>query len=1065
MSSKLKCGVVTKRGGVKTAVVEMAALEPRVLFAQTPAAPRPGTLGAAFDGSERAVLLARLNNLPGDTYTLLQNNLDQKKIGAFDENLLAYMDSRSYGQFHWDHHDTGDYVSYIADRYGSGFAAGQADSVTDARKFPEQSAESDYSVQLPADVTWNGLGKSSNPEFIHALNRHDWWTNLAESYRLTDDTKYSQELSYELADWSAENPTNDAPAGWAQNDKDAWFFDTAIRADAWLWSYQTMLGSPGWSGADNSLMLYKLVQQGDYLYANAGQNTNYASNRTFSVGRTLTELALVLPEVDKTADWQVAGNAVVFRSMDAQLYDDGSHVEQSPGYTDNLIGDLVEFRQLETFNGADWPDVYQLGGGKTIQPKLRLTNAVDSLWQTLSPNGQRPAIGDTYRKSSYGSFLKAELVQGETRWPDASAEPRDVWLFGPTTIDPYVNQPDPTSLGNRGTTYSLADSGNYILRSSNSSSARQINFDAGPKGGTHGHFDLLSFELSGYGKPLISDAGLYKYDDSASRNFAISTKAHNTIGVADLNTGWLEGAGNPSILTSGIQSVAGGYMISASHQGYQAIDGAPVVGRSLWFDGDATMVIVDFAEATVGRNFETGFLIPGTNTGRDLANGVIYSKNSSGNVRIETLLRPGQQAGYSTNGVFVSNSSSDVAAPATRFYVQALNTTYTAIATVITTGAGAGTAPPADVTWTTAPTAPGQSAVLNVNGTDITFAAPQFARTGQNGASRGTYNDIAYDAAGKLHAVWYDRDDDHLKYAVRTTSGVWSTIQTIDAGPFAGLYPSLDIDGNNRPGVAYFDGNNGDLRYAYLSADVNAWQVQTIDSAGSVGLYPSLSFSRNNGAVISYYNRTKGDLRLATAQTDGFAIQTLDSTGDVGRFSSLLLDPNRPDSSKYAVGYEDTTHASYKYAIQYRDTWRYDTIDQTMTIAGGYLDLSFYDSGTTSDRYKPAASYYDAGNTALKFAYKTGGTEQTVWKNETVNDKKVQGLYTQLYFEGAKPRVLYFDRTNNQALFAYSTGLGKGWSFSSLGTGGREIHISPFNGGYAYSSLDESVGLMKVYPL
>ena len=51
----------------------------------------------------------------------------------------------------------------------------------------------------------------------------------------------------------------------------------------------------------------------------------------------------------------------------------------------------------------------------------------------------------------------------------------------------------------------MTDSGNYIMRSGADANARQLSFRAGPKGGQHGHFDELSFELSGYGSVLLAD--------------------------------------------------------------------------------------------------------------------------------------------------------------------------------------------------------------------------------------------------------------------------------------------------------------------------------------------------------------------------------------------------------------------------------------------------------------------------------------------------------------------------------------------------------------------------------
>src|SRR5439155_23149564 len=193
-----------------------------------------------------------------------------------------------------------------------------------------------------------------------------------------------------------------------------------------------------------------------------------------------------------------------------------------------------------------------------------------------------------------------------------------------------LGAPVSPSLPNRGSTYSMPQSGYYVMRSGSDSNARQIIFDAGPTGGLHGHFDLLNFELSGYGKPLISDPGLYKYDTSARRNWAVSTPAHNTINVDGASHAALEGVGNPGISSSTISSVAGGYQITASHRGYQGLAGAPVVGRSIWYDGDETMLIVDWGEATSSHTFSTSFLLPTTNTSRDLAAGWIMTNNAGG---------------------------------------------------------------------------------------------------------------------------------------------------------------------------------------------------------------------------------------------------------------------------------------------------------------------------------------------------------------------------------------------------------------------------------------------------
>ena len=233
-------------------------------------------------------------------------------------------------------------------------------------------------------------------------------------------------------------------------------------------------------------------------------------------------------------------------------------------------------------------------------------------------------------------------------------------------------------------------------------------------------------------------------------------------------------------------------------------------------------------------------------------------------------------------------------------------------------------------------------------------------------------------------------------------------------------------------------------------------------------MYPSLAFSRNNGPVISFYNRTQSALELAQSQSSGFSITVIDSANDVGRFSSLTLDPNRPDASKWAIGYEDTTHGNYKFALQglfnggSQVNGYTNYVVDDLSEGGGYVSMAYYDTGVNgAERYKPAMSYYDAGNSALRWAWSTDAGSD--WQAQTIVSAKVQGLYTNLLFDSTgKTNIFYYDRTDNEAMWAVQK---KGvWTIAALRPGGREMHISEDSAGdIAYSSLNESTGQLNVY--
>jgi|GEM_PF-2381931 len=1065
---------------------ELSPLEARVFLTSTPASPRPETLGSALDKGERQVIVDRFDN------NAAQQSALQTKLNAsstqFDNALHNYVQSRTNAKWFFDDEDTADYVAYLLGttiNYTSTVA--NADAVKEFHKFPEQGSASSYDIDLPNDIDWITPGGSSNPEFLHTLNRHGHFQDLAYAYRVTGDAEYAEELAYEIADWTTQYPTSNVPQAYSADDQDGWRLDTALRAENWANAYFIMIGSAGFSGADSTLMVYKLIQMGDYLQSEAAVATDFGSNRALSVGRSLLLLGQMFPELDTAATWVSTGRTLVFNCARGQLYNDGSHFEQSPVYTSGVAEDLLEARLLDMRNGDDAPWTQDPdGAGPEKKIATIISNAVSSYWQLLSPDGNRPAIGDSYRSTSVTLFLKANLIQGADTWPDAKPRLRDLFLFGPTTINPFLGNPVTPALGARGDTYAMTDGGLYVMRSGNASTDNQIIFDAGPKGGIHGHFDLLSFELFGGGRPLILDPGAFIYEpENPDRQYVVSNKAHNTLNVDSANTGELEGDDNPGIVIQNYAVTGSSAQVTASHFGYGYLRGNPVVTRTVWYDLDGTMLLIDRVEATSIHDYQISFNLAGdasaAATGVQGDNSFRTRYASGGNVKVAPIH---VDSGTVARGglTFVTNTASgDFKDDAYRFTVSKNDSKTAVFVTLVT--AYDGTTPPniSASMLTASPTAGGAIQVrLNRNGsnTDLTFAGPTFERLNANAQTDGTYNDVAYDSLGQLHKVWFDRSDRKLKYAARETDGAWSIVQTI-ADPIsaaAGEYQflSLALDSANRPAVAYFNGWNGDLMFAQHSSVTSAFEVQTLESTGSTGLYPSLAFSRNDGAVITYYNRTKGDLKMASAATGGFTISTLDSAGDVGRFSSLSLDPTRPIVSKFALAYEDTTHGTVKYAVQGNigpgtkaNGYTYYTVED-LQISGGYISMAFFKSGSSDPAraFLPAVSYYDATTTSLRFAY--ASNPNYGFTAATIANKK-QGLYSKLFFSGTNQNsinIYYFDRTNNVAKryagsLNWATSTISSSVYTTLAAGGRELHVSRFGSSVVYTNLNEAAGTLR----
>jgi hypothetical protein len=1010
---------------------------------------------APADLLTKAVRQNLLNHWSGENRASLQAKLNANQLGAFDAALLEYMRERPGQTFVFRQSDVAGIVNFINGNLSTDFTVGHADDLV-AHRFPEQGNSDAYEIQLPAgDINWSRQPpQTTNPEFLQGLNRQEFWLDLAQAYRFTRNAKYINELIAQLTSWSQQNPGVANPASWSPDSKQWNLLDTSVRAQTWVWTHQIVLSASGWTPAANTLLLAKMWEHGDYLrriqpYALSG-------NRALVHARGLLLIAQTMYEFNESPGWETYGRKLLFDAMDANFHPDGGHVEQSPNYAVNGINDLLEAYYLDRNKGdaPKWP----------AERVRRLTNVMETHVQLLSPDGAMAALSDTYRSTSAQMLTKARIILGANRWPPALPRLRDAWMFGADAMDDYIQYDVSPQLGDRGKSFGLPDSGYYVMRSGSSSSARQYTFDAGPTGGIHhGHFDLLNFELFGYGKPLIADPGVYKYDTSDNRKYVVSTTAHNTLNIDGVNQSAAEGIDNPGIIVDQWTTAPDHAQVAAHHFAYSGLAGSPVVGRNIWYDYGDVALIVDWAEASSTHNYTISFNLPGgpDDVGGVQPDGSITTKYDSGNVRIAPLLRTGQTAARGPQR-FISHQPPPFESNPAYRYTVATRGTSTVFATLVHTYAGRNAPTNVGAEWVTTNPQPGQPVVLRLtrNGVsqDITFAAPVQRPSAYLGSRSGGENDLAFDAAGNLHLAYFDRVTRNLKYTVRDPRGVWSTVQTIDPTIDAGEYVSLALDSKGVPSVAYYEGNHGDLKYARLVQN-NVWDVRWVDWTGQVGLYPSLTFSRTNDPIISYYHRTRRDLRLAVAVGDSWRVETVDSAGDAGRFSSIALDPNYPNASDVVIAYEHTSSGTFKYAAQFRGGWKGMTIDADTTDGGGYTSLAFTSARDTAGAFRATVSYYDAAATSLKFAAYDGRT----WATSTVVSAGNVGLYSNLVYDLAnRANVFYYNRSANRAYRATLTP-GAGWSTTFLGVGGREISVTRHpKGALAYSTLDERGPLLEV---
>jgi hypothetical protein len=501
--------------------------------------------------------------------------------------------------------------------------------------------------------------------------------------RFTGQGKYTDEIVRELNSWSAEQGRLKNSDAWSDAGPGWWLLDTAYRADNWLWTYFTVMDTPQWTPAANTLFLHRLLLHGDFLYRVTPRDAS--NNWTTTHARSLLSIGVAFPEFAQAGRWSAGGRELLFETLEANFRPDGGHVEQSPDYHGGVVADLVEPYLLDQINGITWP---------AAQARL-LQNAADAYYQLLSPDGEQPALSDSFRDNGMQVVRRAGIILGDDRWPQARPRLHDVFLLGPAKLAKSVRGSDTPTLTGRGTAYALPDSGYYVMRSGEDRAARQLIFDAGPKGGTHGHLDLLNFELFGYGRPLIADPGVLRYDDSAERRWAISTPAHNTISVDGKSHAAIEKLRGGRIAVDQWDVTADAVQVTAHHQGYADLAGAPVVGRTVWFDRDGTFLVVDWGAASASHTYTSSFTMPGLAVSK-FRGGKIRSTTGRGDVQLQPLLLDGQTVATETRFTS-SDPPPNERDPAVRFTYSQAGASAT-LATLVTTYSGS-TPPNVSARW------------------------------------------------------------------------------------------------------------------------------------------------------------------------------------------------------------------------------------------------------------------------------------------------------------------------------------------------------------------------------
>jgi len=557
-----------------------------------------------------------LENWVGSNAGELASLLKAGDSAGFDRALLQYMRARKTPRFYFTPAEIPERIAWITaqmpkERQG---VLDQADAIMSG-KFPRSTnPTSPYDLQMPEGFNWHDC-ITDDPETLFALNRHKWWIDLGMAYRYTGDSRYIDELKKQVSSWSKEKGRPSAQS-WGR------WLEAGIRGTTWVWAYFLVYDTEAWTPEINTLFLHRLLLHNIYL---ADPNANKIGNNwVIMQSQGMLNIAILFPEFKQSPAWEKQAIQTLGAYLNNQFRADGMHQEMSVGYHVGGISWFLEPLWLAKVNGRELP------------PQIpKLGQAAETLYQLLHPDGTQPLLGDTDLLPCRGELVACSIVMGEPKWANLDEASRaTIWLFGPAAIPRKTGDIRPRAV-------EFKDSGHYVMRTGDQAGDCQLTFDCGPWGGFHGHLDLLSFELYGFNRALLCDLGRGPYNESADRAWTVSTPAHNTISVDGLNE---ETDGSLKAKCDALDTweVADDHiLVQAHHRGYAKLPGAPVVGRSIWYDRKNTFVILDWGNGAADHDYTVSFTFPG-NDASPLADGRIRSQRAQGNVLVQNISMPGQ---------------------------------------------------------------------------------------------------------------------------------------------------------------------------------------------------------------------------------------------------------------------------------------------------------------------------------------------------------------------------------------------------------------------------------------
>ncbi len=265
--------------------------------------------------------------------------------------------------------------------------------------------------------------------------------------------------------------------------------------------YPLSLRITNWCKANlqNKLINESLYSQAAFLYRNL--EYYHPANHYLENARALIFAGNYFLNQGEAKKWLEKGIRIIAAELPKQVFPDGGYFEKSPMYHALMMELVLDLLNILPADTGIYP-LLQKASGKMIDFLNNLTHPDGNI--ALFNDSTEEIASPTKELNDY--FLRLNLSE-QSKIP----EPKDKFIQAYT------------------------DSGFYIFRNEDI----YLAVDGGSIGPdfipAHAHADIFSYELSVNGEKIVVDSGVYEYKTGELRNYARSTKAHNTVTIDGKN--------------------------------------------------------------------------------------------------------------------------------------------------------------------------------------------------------------------------------------------------------------------------------------------------------------------------------------------------------------------------------------------------------------------------------------------------------------------------------------------------------------------------------------------------